>query len=370
MRWRSAALLTFATVCMTAQAACADIQIGTAGPLKGQYANLGEQLRQGTQAAVDDINAAGGINGEKLVLSVEDDNCEPRQAATVAQGFVAKGVRFVAGHYCSTASMAAALVYADANIVMLSPASTYPAFTEEGSWTTNRLAPRDDAQASFAGTAVAKAFAGKTVAILTDGSPFGSALARSFKLALNAGGVTEKLNLAYKPNQNDYEEQVGAILSANVDVIYIGGYAAEAGTFIRRLRDLASPALLVGGDTLLTEQFWQVSGQAGEGAYATLMTDPASLPYAQQAKARLEAAGFKPEGFTLYAYAAVQAYAAAVKATGGTDARAISAWWRAGNKMDTAIGQISLDAKGDITTPAISWYKWSVGKFSLSPGFP
>ena len=370
MRWPLAAISLISLALAGAPAAMADIQIATAGPMKGQYAALGEQLRQGAQLAVDDINAAGGINGEKLVLSVEDDNCEPRQAATVAQTLIARGVKFVAGHYCSTASLAAAPVYASANVVMLSPASTLPAFTDEGSWNTNRLAPRDDAQAAFAGGQVAKAFAGKNIAILTDGSPLGSALALKFKQSLTAAGQTEKLNLAYKSGQNDYETQVNAILAANIDVVYIGGYAAEAATIIRSLRDLASSATLVGGDPLLTEQFWQVSGQSGEGAFATMMADPMTAPQAQYVNARFEAAGFKPEGFTLYAYAAIQAYAAAAKATQGTDAKSISAWWRAGNSMDTVLGPVSLDAKGDNAAPAISWYKWSVGEFSLSPSFP
>lgn len=370
MRWPSSLLISLCLAVLGHSTALADIQIATVGPLKGQYATFGEQLRQGAQLAVDDINAAGGVNGEKLVLSVEDDNCDPRQAVTVAQTLVARGVKFVAGHYCSTASMAAAPVYAGANIVMLSPASTYPAFTDAGNWNTNRLAPRDDAQASFAGAAVAKAFAGKNIAILTDGSPLGSTLAIKFKEALKAAGQTEKLNIAYKPGQNDYEEQVNAILAANIDVIYVGGYAAEAGTIIRRLRDLASSALLVGGDPLLTEQFWQVAGQSGEGAFATLMTNPATLPDAQQVKAHFDSAGFKREGFTLFAYAAVQAYAAAASATHGSDSKSISAWWRAGNKMQTVLGETSLDAKGDITNPPISWYKWSAGTFAVSPNFP
>ncbi len=253
---------------------------------------------------------------------------------------------------------------------MLSPSSTSPKFTDEGYWNTNRLAPRDDAQGSFAGVAVARAFAAKNIAILNDGSVLGAGLAAQFKKALNAGGVTEKLLLAYKPGQNDYEEQVNAMLAADIDLVYVGGYPAEAGTIIRRMRELASSAILVGADPLLVEQFWSVAGTSGDGAYATFMRDPLKIETAKPLAARLASAGSTTDGFTIHAYAAVQAYAAAARATGGFDGRKISAWLRAGNPVETILGSIALDAQGDTKNPVFAWYKWSAGSFSETETFP
>lgn len=351
-------------------AANAEIVVAVAGPMKGQYASFGEQLRLGAATAAADINAAGGINGEQIRIIAEDDNCEPRQAITVAEGLIPQNVRLVIGHYCSGASIAAAPTYARAGILMLSPSSTNPKFTDEGAWNTNRLAPRDDAQGNFAGTAVAKAFAGKNIAILNDGSAFGKSLAARFKAALNAGGLAEKLDIAYKPGLNDYEEQVNTILAANIDVIYVGGYPQEAGTIIRRLRDLASNAALIGADPLLVEQFWTVAGTSGEGTLATFMRDPLTIETAQALISRLITAGTTPEGFTLQAYASLQAYAAAAKATASFEGRKISDWLRAGNTVATVIGPVALDAQGDIKDPSYSWYRWSEGSFSVSPTFP
>jgi branched-chain amino acid transport system substrate-binding protein len=364
------AVLTILIVGGAAPLARAEILIATVGPMRGQYANFGEQLRQGAARAVADINATGGVDGEQLALEAADDACDARQALTVASQLVAKGVKLIAGHFCSGSSIAAAKVYEDAGVVMISPSSTNPKFTDEGGWNVHRLGGRDDAQGSFAGKAIAKAFAGKNVAIIDDGSVYGMGLANAFKTALNAGGLTEKLRETYAPALNDYTELVQKILTANIDVLYVGGFPGEAGTIIRQLSELASTALLVGGDALLVEQFWATAGTSGEGALVTFAQDAQKLDAARAVTAAFKSEGINPEGFTLHAYAAVQAFAQAATATRGTDGKAISQWLRAGNPLNTVLGVIALDAKGDLQNPPYSWYRWSQGKFTEVRPFP
>ncbi|MEI8178804.1 branched-chain amino acid ABC transporter substrate-binding protein, partial [Aestuariivirga sp.] len=117
---------------LSAAPAFADILIGAAAPLSGPNAALGEQLRRGVQAAVDDINSTGGIKGEKLAVQFADDGCDPRKAIDVATSFVSAGVKAVIGHYCSGASIPASKVYQKAGIIQISPASTNPKYTDEG----------------------------------------------------------------------------------------------------------------------------------------------------------------------------------------------------------------------------------------------
>jgi branched-chain amino acid transport system substrate-binding protein len=358
------------SLAMSAAPARADILIASVGPMKGQYAALGEQISRGARKAVDDLNATGGVNGERLAFVAEDDNCEPRLAVAVAQKLVAQGVKLIDGHYCSGSSIAAAPIYADAGVVMISPSSTSPKLTDEGRWNVQRIAQRDDAQGAFAGHAVAKAFAGKPIGIIHDGSALGAALAAQFKAALNGGGVTEKMFASYKPGLNDYDELVQKILSADIEVLYVGGYPGEAGTIVRQLKELASPAILIGGDPLLTEQFWQVAGTTGEGAIATFPRDPLKPIEARAVTAAFQAEGYQPEGYALHAYAAVQAFAQAARATQGSDGRAISQWLRAGNAVNTVLGSMSFDAKGDVKDAPFAWYKWSQGKFTEQAQFP
>src|SRR5438128_2541509 len=124
---------------LSASTSWADVSIGVAGPITGQYASFGEQLKRGADMAVKDLNAAGGVNGEKLTLEVGDDACDPKQAVAVANQMVSKGIKFMAGHFCSGSSIPASQVYAEEGIVQITPASTNPKFTEQGLWNTNRV---------------------------------------------------------------------------------------------------------------------------------------------------------------------------------------------------------------------------------------
>ena len=100
-------LAAAAVITLSAGAARADIVIATAGPMTGQYAVFGEQMKRGAEMAVKDINAKGGVLGEQLKLEVGDDACDPKQAVAVANQLVNKGVVFVAGHFCSGSSIPA-----------------------------------------------------------------------------------------------------------------------------------------------------------------------------------------------------------------------------------------------------------------------
>src|SRR3989337_1301113 len=117
---------------LVAWTAWADITIATVGPITGQYAAFGEQMKKGAEMAVADINAAGGVNGEKLVLEVGDDACDPKQAVAVANQMVSKGIKFMAGHFCSGSSIPASDIYAEEGIIQISGASTNPEFTQKG----------------------------------------------------------------------------------------------------------------------------------------------------------------------------------------------------------------------------------------------
>ena len=91
-------------------AASAEIKIATAGPMTGQYASFGAQMKAGAEQAVEDINAAGGVLGDTLSLSIGDDACDPKQAVAVANQMAGDGVVFMAGHFCSGSSIPASQV--------------------------------------------------------------------------------------------------------------------------------------------------------------------------------------------------------------------------------------------------------------------
>src|SRR5579872_6749418 len=112
----------------------ADITIGVVGPMTGPYAVFGDQMKRGAEWAIRELNAKGGVNGEKVVLTIADDACDPKQAVASANLMAGKHVAVVIGHYCSGSSIPASSVYAEYGILQISPASTNPAFTERGMW--------------------------------------------------------------------------------------------------------------------------------------------------------------------------------------------------------------------------------------------
>lgn len=344
-------------------AARADILIGAAAPLSGTNAALGEQLRRGVERAVEDINATGGVRGEKLVVQFADDGCDPRKAIDVATGFVSAGVKAVIGHYCSGASIPASKVYEKAGIVQISPASTNPKFTDEGGWNVLRLVPRDDAQAVAAAALVADRFPGRKVAILNDPSPGFSALAARFAAALQQKGIAPALQQAFKPGTKDFAPLARQVADSGAGVVYLAGSYVEGGLIAQALRAAGSQAQIVSGDSLVTEDYGNQAKAAADGTLSSFTYDARKFPGAKGLVQRFRDQDQNPEGFTLYAYAAVQALAAAAEATGTLDSTRLAEWLRGGNRFDTVVGPVSFDARGDLANPSIAWFKWVDGRY-------
>lgn len=364
MNYKLSLLVAVAATAMTASVAKADIAVATAGPITGQYATFGEQMKKGMEQAVADINAAGGVLGQKLKMEVGDDACDPKQAVAVANQLAKAGVKFVAGHFCSGSSIPASQVYAEEGVLQISPASTNPKLTEQGLKNVFRVCGRDDQQGKIAGKYLLDNYKGKNVAILHDKSAYGKGLADETQKALNAGGQKEKIYEAYTAGEKDYSALVSKLKQEAIDVVYVGGYHTEAGLIARQMKDQGLNAPIVSGDALVTNEYWSITGPAGEGTMMTFGPDPRELPDAKAAVEKFRKAGYEPEGYTLYTYAALQIWADAVNAAKSTDAAKVAEVLHKGGTYKTVIGTIGFDAKGDVTTPAYVWYRWNNGQYA------
>src|SRR3954449_9381145 len=163
----------------------AQIKIGVAGPITGPNAAFGAQLKNGIEQAIEDINAAGGIMGQKIATPapVGDDVSDPKQGVSVANKFVGDGVKYVVGHFNSGVSIPASEVYAENGVLEITPSATNPVFTERGLWDTFRTCGRDDQQGAVAGKWIADNQKGKKVAVIHDKTPYGQGLADETKKA-------------------------------------------------------------------------------------------------------------------------------------------------------------------------------------------
>jgi branched-chain amino acid transport system substrate-binding protein len=348
-----------------------DIVIATAGPMTGQYATFGEQMRRGAEMAVADINAKGGVMGKKLKLEIGDDACDPKQAVAVANQMVGKKIAFMAGHFCSSSSIPASAVYNEAGILQMTPASTNPKLTDEAAtkkWeNVFRARGRDDVQGVTAANYLHAKFKGKAIAILHDKSAYGKGLADETKKALNKLGTKEKMYEAYTQGDKDFTSLITKMKQAKIDVMYVGGYHTEAGLIVRQAREQGLAALLMSGDALVDNEFWKITGPAGEGTLMTFAPDPRKLATTKDIVAKFKAQNYDPEGYTLYTYAAIQSWAQAVEKVKGTDTKKVAAELR---KMTakTVLGDLAWDKKGDVKNPKYVFYVWKAGQYGEIEG--
>jgi branched-chain amino acid transport system substrate-binding protein len=341
----------------------ADITIGVAGPMTGDYAAFGTQFKAGAEQAIADINAAGGVLGQQLKLEIGDDACDPKQAVAVANQLVAKQVAFVAGHFCSGSSIPASAVYNDAGIVQISPASTNPKFTDERPGPgVFRVCGRDDQQGEIAGKFLAEHFGDKVIAIVDDKSTYGKGLADETRKFMNEAGKKEAVDESVNAGEKDYTALVSKLKAANVDVLYYGGYHPEAGLIKRQMVQQGMKTLLVSGDALVTDEYWQITGDAGAGTLMTFSPDPRKNPEAKPVVDALVKAGRTTEGYALYTYAAIQAWAQAVNTAGATDFDKVVAALNSGT-FKTVLGDVKFNDKGDVTLPGYVLYEWKDGKY-------
>lgn len=360
-----AGLALSASLALTAGAnAQATLKMGVGGPMTGNNAAFGAQLKTGAEQAVADINAAGGINGQKIELFVGDDASKPEQGKAAANKFISDGVKYVVGHFNSGVSIPTSIDYDEAGVLQISPASTNPQFTERKMWNTFRTCGRDDQQGAVAGDYIAKNFKGKKVAIVHDKTPYGKGLADETQKAMNQGGVKEVVYEGINPGDKDYSALVSKLKAAGVDLVYYGGLHPEAGLIVRQMRDQGLNSVLFSGDGITDKEFWTIAGPGAAGTLMTFGPDPRRNPAAKDVVDKFKAKGVDPEGYVLYSYAAVQVMKQAMEAAKSTDPKKLAEYMHSGATFQTVLGPLSFDKKGDITKKDYVVYVWKDGAYS------
>ena len=324
-----------------------DITIAVAGPMTGSNAAFGTQMKNGAEQFLADFNAGPGLMGKKLKLEVGDDACDPKQAVSVAEKLSAAKIPFVAGHFCSGSSIPSSKVYAENNVLQITPASTNPLLTENKLANVFRTCGRDDQQGLVAGDYISKNFKGKNVALLHDKSTYGKGLADETKKAINKAGLKEKMYEAYNAEDKDFSALVTKMKGQKIDAVFLGGYHQAGGLIMRQMRDQGLKAVMVGGDSLATKEYAGIAGAAAEGTLFTFGPDPRNKASAKAVVDKFKAKNIDPEGYTLYTYAAMQIWTQAAAKANSTDVKKVADVIRAGT-WDTVLGKLSYDAKGDL----------------------
>jgi branched-chain amino acid transport system substrate-binding protein len=354
--------LAVAASLAAANGAAADIKLGVAGPITGGSAAFGAQLKQGVEQAVADINAAGGILGEKIVVSVGDDRADPKEGVSVANKFVGDGVKFVVGHFNSGVTMPSSEVYQENGLLMITPSATNPKITERKMWNVFRTCGRDDQQGAVAGDYIATNFKGKRIAIVHDKTTYGQGLADETRKTMTAKGMKDVFYEGVNKDDKDFSALVSKLKQAKPDLVYWGGLHDTGGLILRQMSDGGLKAPLMGGDGITSDEFAVIAGPAAEGTLMTYGPDPRKRAIANEVVAKFRAKNFEPEAYTLYSYAAVQIIKQAAEAIKSLDTKKVAAEINSGRVFQTVLGDISYDKKGDLTKLDYVMYTWRKGK--------
>ncbi|MDR0251742.1 MAG: branched-chain amino acid ABC transporter substrate-binding protein [Brucellaceae bacterium] len=358
MRFKFLSGVALAAVIACTATAQAELLMGVGAPMTGPNATYGQQILKGAEAAIAEINANGGINGEKVKIVIGDDVSDPKQGISVANKFAADGVQFVIGHYNSGVTIPASDVYAENNILMISPGATNPAYTEKGLWNTFRTCGRDDQQGIVAGNYINDHFKDKKIAVIHDKTPYGQGLADATKKTFNELGVKEVMYEGVNTGEKDFSALITKAKAAGVEVLYWGGVHTEGGLIIRQLADHGLKVTFISGDAIVNNELASIARDAVVGTLNTFGPDPRVDPANVELVKKFRDSGFEPEAYTLYSYAAAQSLAAAAQAAGSNDPQEVAKAMKEKGPFKTALGELAFDEKGDAKLPGYVMYEW------------
>jgi branched-chain amino acid transport system substrate-binding protein len=347
--------------------AAADIVIGLAGPMTGDNATIGNQMRTGAETAIDDVNTRGGVLGQKLSLIVEDDGCDAKQAVPVANKLIAEKVDFLVGHFCSAVTVPASSIYADNGTVEITLSSN-PRITEQGFDGLFRIAGRDDRQSKVLADFIAMHHGGQRLALVADRSAYAVGLAAGLRnLLKQQGKAVIALDQSVDAGTKDFAALISAFTGNKVEVVVYIGYPTEAGLIMKQSADAGVKVDYVSTNNMSNHRVWDLAGKAAEGMAFTFLPAADLLPTSQDVVERLKAKGKKADGYTLYTYASVQLFAAALARADSTHTDAVAGELQKG-KIPTVLGEVSFDEKGDNLLPSWRVYRWNDGAYAYYPG--
>jgi branched-chain amino acid transport system substrate-binding protein len=312
----------------------------------------------GVQQAIDDINARGGVLGQKLSIVIADDSIDRDKAVAVANDFVRQGVKFVVGHQTSEAAIFAAPIYMSAGVIEISPGSTNPLLTEQGFWNVFRVIGRDDDQGVAAADFIARRYSDKTLALLHDQWPYGKLIFNKAVRELKAKNFNLVTKFDVDDTNLDAQAVVAQIIRSKADVVYWAGMPAGFAQILKEARAKGVDAIFLGPDSLALPDFKSRAGVALDNVLLTYAGDPRHKAAAQHVDDEMSSKGFAPIGYTLYAYAAVQVIQEAAAAARSLDPHKVAAALHGGRPFDTVLGPLRFDAKGDRADPDFVWYQY------------
>ncbi len=354
-------LAMFATPAFAAEV----IKLGVPGAHSGDLASYGTPTLNAATLVAETFNAKGGILGKQIVVVPQDDECKPALATNAATKLVSDDVDIVLGHICSGATIAAMPIYNNAKLVAISPSATTPTLTSSGQ---NpyffRTIANDNVQANLSAVFVNDTLKAQRVAIIHDNGDYGKGYAETNKILIEKAGKAEIVFFdAVNPEAVDYSAIVRKLKREKVDAVIFGGYHPTASKLVQQMARDRVRVAFIGPDGLKDDSFIRMAGKNSEGVYASSPSDTSNLAIHKEAhEQHLKKYNSEPGAFYYNGYAAAQVLLSAIEKAGSTDTDKIIAALRT-EAIETPVGKISFDTKGDPLGVGLSMYQVKNGKF-------
>ncbi|PWC10876.1 leucine ABC transporter subunit substrate-binding protein LivK [Brenneria roseae subsp. americana] len=345
-------------VALSHAVSAADIKVAVVGAMSGPVAQYGDMEFIGARQAIADINAKGGVNGNKLVGVEYDDACDPKQAVAVANKVINDGIRYVIGHLCSSSTQPASDIYEEEDVIMITPAATNADLTTRGYKMVLRTTGLDSDQGPTAAKYIVETIKPQRIAVVHDKQQYGEGLARSVQDSLKKANANVVLFEGVTAGDKDFSSLVARLKKENVDFVYFGGYYPEMGLLMRQARQAGMTTQFMGPEGVGNSSLSNIAGDASEGMLVTLPKrydqDPANQPIVDALKAKK----LDPTGpFVWTTYAALQSLTTAMERSGSMEPEKLVSDLKA-NSVDTVMGPLSWDEKGDLKGFEFGVFEW------------
>ena len=340
------------------QAHAQNIKLAMVIPTTGPLTQYGDMVKEGVTTAVEQINAVGGINGKKIEVTAVDDACEPKQGPVAANRVVNSKIGYVVGPVCSGASIAAAPIYNNEGVVVVTPSATSPALTEGKNFDfIFRTIGRDDQQGPAAAKFIIEKAKPSKVAVLHDKQSYGQGIASSVRDELQKAKVAVAMFEGINAGDSDYSAIITKLKGAGVDFVYYGGYHPEMGLLLRQAAEQGLKVRMMGPEGVGNPEVNAIGGDAVEGMLVTLPADFATNPKNAAIVKAFQDKKRTPSGaFQLTAYAAPQAIAESIKAVGDNPEKVAEHLHK--STIDTVIGPVSWNKQGDLKSFDFQIFQW------------
>jgi branched-chain amino acid transport system substrate-binding protein len=319
-----------------------EMLIGIMVPITGSEATYGKDMENAIRIAVGEINAAGGILGKEVKLTVGDDGCDPQMCTAAASKLVSSDVVAVLGGYCSGATIPALKIYGDAKVpfVILAANSTQ-IIDENPGWAFMINSPgfhqANAAADSFENLDVSK------LALVHQGDGFSENLAELTRDEWEGRGHEVVAYDVVNKGEQDFSSLVTKIRSSDAEGVYWTAYHADGALLIRQLRQGGYTGEIVVADGSSSVQLLEIAGSAGEGVYCTSPPVVDFLPAAKEFIAKYNAEyGQQPGPYAGLSYDGTYLLAEAIEKAGSTDPDAIKDALAATNEFETLSGTITF----------------------------